>query len=97
MQLRPYCKSSARFIHSFDGIEHEVHEHLLQLHAVGLDSWEFAGEFRAHGNGVSDRLTLQQCEHFVDDVVHVDQFTLWRRLPIQRPDTVDVQEVAFTA
>ena len=76
MQLRLHCNLSALDLHGFDGIEHEVHEHLLQLHTLGPDFGQFGREFGAHGNRASIGLTFQQCEHFVDDLVHVDQFTL---------------------
>src|ERR1700690_1864094 len=29
LQLRHHCKLSARVLHGFDGVEHEVHEYLL--------------------------------------------------------------------
>ncbi len=32
---------------------------------------------------------MQQREHFLDNSVHVDRFTLWRRLLVERTDTVD--------
>src|SRR5216684_8820922 len=34
LQLRLHRKLSARFLHGLDGVEHEVHENLLQLHTV---------------------------------------------------------------
>src|SRR6202035_3850080 len=42
-----------------------------------------------HDNRVSNGLTLQQREHFLDDSVHVDQLTLWRRFLVERTYTVD--------
>src|SRR5580692_7209781 len=88
-QLRFHRKLSAGFIHRFNGIEHEVHEDLLQLNAVRHDFRESGGKFRSHLDGESRGLTLQQREYFVDDFVYIDQLALWRRLPVQRPDMVD--------
>src|SRR5882672_27477 len=34
LQFRLNRKLSAGVLHGFDGIEHQVHEHLLQLHTV---------------------------------------------------------------
>src|ERR1700676_3828837 len=50
LQLRLHRKLSAGVLHGFDSIEHEVHEHLLQLHTVYPDFREFSGKVRAHGN-----------------------------------------------
>src|SRR5271170_3635197 len=50
---------------------------------------EFGGKVRVHCNRVSICLTFQQHEHFVDDSVHVDQLTLWRRFLVERTYTVD--------
>src|ERR1700722_8384116 len=75
LQLRFHCKLSACVIHGFDGVKHQVHEHLLQLHPVSRDFWEVGGKFRAHGNGESSGLTVQQRKHFEDNSVHIDQLT----------------------
>src|SRR6266853_3287431 len=50
LQLRLDCKVTAGVHHGFDGVKHEVHEHLLQLHTVYHDSREFGAKVRAHGN-----------------------------------------------
>src|SRR5467141_2814898 len=89
LQLRLDCKVSAGVPHGFDAVEHEVHEHLLQLHTVYNDVREFGAKVRAHGNRESTSLTVQQREHFFNDSVYVDQFTLWRRLPVERPYPID--------
>src|SRR5271156_5797547 len=60
LPLRLHRKLSALVPHGFDGIEHEVHEDLLQLHAVCLHYGQFGSKFGSRGNGVSDSLTLQQ-------------------------------------
>src|SRR3984957_6050055 len=44
LEFRLHRKASSRVFHGFDGIEHEVHEHLLQLHAVYHDFREFDGK-----------------------------------------------------
>src|ERR1700676_1094148 len=71
LQLRLHRKLSAGVLHGFDGVEHKVHEHLLQLHTVYYEFREFGGKIRAHGNRQSKGLTFQQREHFVDNSVHV--------------------------
>src|SRR5208282_5986905 len=90
LQFRLHRKLSAGVLHGFDGVEHEVHEHLLQLHTVDADFGHFGGgKLRAHGYRVSRGLTFEQREHFLDNSVHVDQFTLWKRLPVEGAYTVD--------
>ena len=58
-------------------------------HTVYHHFGQVGGEFRAHGNRVSIGLTFQQREHFLDNSVHVDQFTLWRRLLVKGSYAVD--------
>ena len=89
LQLRFNRKFSARVLHGLNPIDHEVHEHLLQLDTICHDFGQFGGEFRVHGNRVSSGLTFQQREHFVDNSVHVDQLTLGRRLLVEGTYTVD--------
>jgi len=76
LQFRLHRKLSARVCHRFDGLKHEVHEHLLQLHAIHHDFGQVGGEFRARRNRVSIGLPFQQREHFLDNSVDVDQLTL---------------------
>jgi hypothetical protein len=37
LQLRLNSKLTARVFHGLDGVEHEVHEDLLQLHTIRRD------------------------------------------------------------
>src|ERR1700693_1622874 len=45
LQFRLHRKLSSLAPHRFDGIEYEVHEDLLQLHAVCRDFGKFGGKF----------------------------------------------------
>jgi hypothetical protein len=44
---------------------------------------------RSVRTAIEARLTFQQREHFVDNSVHVDQLTLWRRFLLERTHAVD--------
>src|SRR6266481_9261567 len=88
LQLRLHRKLSALLPHGFDGVEHQVHEHLLQLHLIRHDFGQL-GKFGAHGNRVSIGLTLQQREYFFDNFVYVNQLMLWSRFLVERTYTVD--------
>src|SRR6266852_2238421 len=89
LQFRLHRKLSAGVLHGLDAVKHEVHEHLLQLHTVYHDFREFGRKVRAHGNRKSIGLTFQQREHFVNDSVRVDEFTVWRRRLVARTNPVD--------
>jgi len=82
-------KFTSRVLHGLDGVEHEVHQHLLELHSVSCDFGKIRREFRAHRDRIPGRLAPQQHEHFDDDFVYIDQLTFRRRLFVQRPQAVD--------
>ena len=88
-QLRVHGHLAACVLYRLNAIHHQVHEHLVKLHAVRHDFGQFGGKFDAHLNRVSSGLALQQRDHFLDDSVHIDQFTLWRRLLVEGTYTVD--------
>ena len=50
LQLSLHRELSARVLHGFDGVEHEVHENLLQLHTVRHNFGHFGREFGPHSN-----------------------------------------------
>src|ERR1700722_10025004 len=87
--FRLHRKLSAGVLHRLNPNEHEVHEHLLQLYTVCHDFGQLGRKVRAHRNRVSRGLAFQQREHFVNNSVHVDQLTLWRRFSVERTYTVD--------
>jgi hypothetical protein len=74
------CDLSVRipppYLHRLDRVEHKVHQHLLQLYAVGGDLGEIDGEIGSHRDCMPVRLPMQQPEHLADDFVYVDQLTL---------------------
>jgi hypothetical protein len=43
-------ESSARVLHGFDGVEYQVHEHLLQWHTVRYDFGQFGGKVLTPGS-----------------------------------------------
>ena len=45
---RLHQELAARVLHGFDGVEHEVHKPLLQVHAVGHDFGQVGCKFLAH-------------------------------------------------
>src|SRR6202140_612662 len=75
LQLRLHRKLSAGVLHGFDGVEHEVHEHLLQLDTIGHDFGQVGRKFCAHGDRVPIGLASQQSQHLaVPSVPSYDSF-----------------------
>jgi hypothetical protein len=46
--LRRDAEFAAFILHRLDAIEHEVHQHLLQLHAIHCRRWQRRVEIRAY-------------------------------------------------
>src|SRR5580704_16959044 len=62
LQFRLHRKLSAGVLHGFDGVEHEVHEHLLQLDTISHDFGQVGRKFCAHGDRVPVCLAFQQSQ-----------------------------------
>src|SRR2546430_15085129 len=68
--------SSAHVLHGFDAIEHEVHQYLLQLHAVRHDLGKIVGKLATDRNRIPARLTAEQDNHFSNELIYIDQLVL---------------------
>jgi hypothetical protein len=71
-QLRLDAEFTACVSHCLNAIEHEIHEHLLQLHTVCHRSGKILGELSSDGNGMPIRLVLQHEGHLFNDFVYVN-------------------------
>src|SRR5208337_1317364 len=69
LQLRFDLKDTTSVAHRFDAIQHQVHEHLLDLHTVCNDDGETVGEIRTERNCVPGSLPAQQHNHLADHIV----------------------------
>src|SRR5215510_4124886 len=56
-------------LHGLDAIEHEIHQNLLQLHAVRTRCRKRRVELTADGNGMAISNIAQQNDHLADDLV----------------------------
>src|SRR5260370_15142575 len=65
-----------RILHRFDAVDHEVHQHLLQLHAVGHDLGKICGEVHPDYYVVSPGLGAQKNDHLANNVVYVHELPL---------------------
>jgi hypothetical protein len=62
-------KDATRVVHRLDAVQHEVHQHLLDLHAVRTDGGRVASKTRTDGNSMSCRLSAQHFNRLADDLV----------------------------
>ncbi len=86
----------AHVFHGLNAIQHEVHEHLLQLDTVSHDPGEILAELGADQNRVASRLVAQQDNHFSNEFIYVDQFVLQRTLLEEEADPVnDVRRARY--
>jgi hypothetical protein len=64
----------ARPIHVFhrvDAVHHEVHQHLLQLHAISHDPGKIFRKLRPDGYGMCRCLAPQENDHLLNDFVYI--------------------------
>src|SRR5471030_120781 len=80
---------AAHVLHGVDAVEHEVHEHLLQLDTLGHDPGKIRIELGAHGDGVACRVAPQDANHFSNELVDVDALPRHRTLLEQGADAGD--------
>src|SRR5260370_19852394 len=88
-QLDGKLTSACRFLHGIDAVEHEVHENLLQLHAVCHDLGKILGKLGADGHRVAVRLAAQQDNHFSNDFIYINQLPLQSALLEHRADSAN--------
>ena len=86
--MRLDSKDAACIVHRLDAVQHEVHQHLLDLHAVRTSAGKIVSKIRTDGNSIPHRLTAQHFDHLADDLVQRKRLSFWERLCIERPQTV---------
>src|SRR5713101_9675981 len=77
--LRPdgQLTRSVHVLHRIDAIDHKVHQHLLQLHAISCNRGKLCRQLRPDQYVVSRGLAAQQNDHLTDDFVYIHQLP-WR-------------------
>src|SRR5260370_33174689 len=78
-----------RVLHRFDAIDHEVHQHLLQLHAVGHDLGKSCREVHPDYYVVSPSLAAQKNYHLSSNLVYVHELPLRSTLLEELADPTD--------
>src|SRR5260370_539891 len=61
--------SPMHILHRIDAVHHEVHQHLLQLHAISHDLREVCTEFRPNEYGESRCLAVKEKHHLSNNLV----------------------------
>src|ERR1700758_5293174 len=56
-------------LHCVDAVHHEVHQHLLQFHAISHDRRKVCCEFRPNANCELNCLAMQEEHHLSNDLV----------------------------
>src|SRR6267143_111938 len=59
-------------LHRVDAVHHEVHQHLLQLHAISHDLREVCSEFRPHEYGELSCLAVQEKYHCSNNLIYIN-------------------------
>src|SRR5438445_4882929 len=76
-------------LHRIHAIEHEVHQHLLQLHAIPQDRGKLCRQLRPDGYVVSRYLAAQEDDHLSNDFVYVYELPLRSTLLEEQPNPAD--------
>src|SRR5229473_3289909 len=80
------CRQPTSGIHA---VEHEVHQHLLQLHAIAQDRGKLCRELRSDRYVISRRLAAQEDDHLSNDFVYVHHLPLRSTLLEEQTDPAD--------
>src|SRR5580698_4275846 len=83
-QLRVDGQHAACVLHGLEAIEHQVHEHLLQLDPIGHTARKIVTQIGADGYTLAFGFALEHPDHFFDDLIHGDQLTFGRGLFVHR-------------
>jgi hypothetical protein len=75
--------------HRVDAVHHEVHQHLLELHAISHDLREVCSEFRPNEYGEFRCLAVQEKHHLSNNLVQIEQLPLQSILLEEQTDSVD--------
>ena len=75
--------------HGINGVQDEIHHHLLQLHAISHDPRKICVQLRSERNEVSRCLPAQENNHLPNDFVDVNQLPLGSTLLEEQPNPAD--------
>ena len=77
---RQLARSLLHGAHGLDGVQDQVHDHLLQLNPIALDRNQAFGRAGTDRDVVLGDCALHHDDHFVDRLVDVDELLSRRRL-----------------
>jgi hypothetical protein len=79
LRLEGELAGPTHILHRVDAVHHEVHQHLLQLHAISHHLREVCRDCRPNGYTALSGLGVQEQCHLSNQFVDIDH------LPLQRP------------
>src|SRR5229473_4032096 len=77
------------FLHCINAVDDEVHQHLLQLHAISHDLGNIGGQIRPDKYRVARCLVAHQDDHLSDHFIYIHQLPLRSTLLEEQTDPVD--------
>src|SRR6202041_2896850 len=81
--------SANRFLHSINAVDHEIHQHLLQLHTIRHDLGYICSQLCPDGYDVSRCLATEEDSHFSNYFVYVHQLPFRSTLLEKQADSLD--------
>src|SRR5580700_1359317 len=89
LRLDSELARAIRVFHRVDAVDHEVHEHLLQLHMISHDLRKECSEIRPDQYAVLICLAVQKKSRLSNSFVYIDQLLLQSVLLEELADTTD--------
>ena len=84
-----YLPRSIDVFHRFDAVDDQVHDDLLQLHAIPDDAGQIGRQFRPGRYVVASRLAAQEGDGLPNDLVYINKLPLRRALLELRANSSD--------
>src|SRR5712664_246149 len=72
LRLNGELARPTHILHRIDAVHHQVHQHLLQLHAISHDLREVCSEFCPHEYGELSCLAVQEKYHCSNNLIYID-------------------------
>jgi len=75
--------------HRIDAVNHQIHQHLLQLDSISHDPGNICLQLCPERHGVPRCFTAQEDDHLANDFVYINQLSLRRSLLEELADSID--------
>ncbi len=89
LRLNQQLSLPIHILHRLDTVDHQVHKHLLQLHAICHYVGKIRSQLRANQYFVSGRLAAQQHDHLSNHFIYAHQLSLCSALLEEEASSAD--------